>query len=114
MPDDTPVCEDLPDDEDRTVLVDQDGVICRLERVLPDCRGFLHLEPCRSITVVLSGGPVEVVDERDHVLGRTTLMTGQVIRDDGGLPPPFRLCNLADRALVLVVIELPEPVPAST
>ncbi|KIA59403.1 hypothetical protein FG87_43115 [Nocardia vulneris] len=104
--------EVAPDEDDRTVLVEEDGVTCWMERVPPDRCGTLHHDPRSSITVVLSGGPVEVVDEHDHVLSRTTLTTGQIIRG-GGLPAPYRLYNLADQALVLVVIELPDP-PAPT
>ncbi|MFI5781897.1 hypothetical protein [Nocardia sp. NPDC051570] len=101
-----------PAEQDRIVLVDQQGVTCWLERVPPDCCGSLIQDSHRSITVVISGGPVEMIDGRDRVLSRTTLTPGQVIR---GREPqkPHRLCNLADRALVLVIIELPEPTPTS-
>ncbi|QIS05542.1 hypothetical protein F5X71_27400 [Nocardia brasiliensis] len=100
--------DDAPDEDDRTVLVEEDGVTCWMERIPPDRCGTLHHDPLSSITVVLSGGQVEVIDEHDHVRSRTTLTTGQIIRG-GGLPAPYRLYNLADQALVLVVIELPDP-----
>ncbi|RDI65145.1 hypothetical protein [Nocardia pseudobrasiliensis] len=101
-----------PTGADRTVLVDQDGVTCWVERVPPDRCSSLHRDSRPSITIVFSGGPVEVVDERDHLLTRAVLTNGRVIRS-GELPAPYRLWNLADRALVLVVVELPETAPMS-
>lgn len=109
MSDDLPVGNAQLGQAHRVIMADRDGVTCWMEQVPPDCCGAVHLDPRRSIIVVVSGGPVEVVDERERVLSRATLLTGQVIHG-GELPAPYRLCNLADRTLVLVVLELPYPV----
>ncbi|KAA0020151.1 hypothetical protein [Antrihabitans cavernicola] len=101
MSNDSPAAEE----QERTVLVEQHGVTCWKERVPSSSSGVLHRDPLSSITVVLSGGPVEILDEHDRLVSRTRLMTGQVIRG-GELPTPYRLHNLADRDLVLVVIHL--------
>ncbi|MFJ4651893.1 hypothetical protein ACIP5Y_11535 [Nocardia sp. NPDC088792] len=93
-----------PDPARRMVLVRQDGVTCWTERIPPGSYGAPHRYP--SITLVLAGAPVEILDEQDRVCGGTRLLTGHVIgRED--LPLPCRFANLGDRNLVLVVIEVP-------
>ncbi|WP_067535466.1 hypothetical protein [Nocardia crassostreae] len=93
------------DEMNRTFLAHQDGVTCWMERVPPGECGSLRRDTGPSITVVLAGGPVELIDESDRVLCRTMLSVGRVVRG-GELPLPYRPANLADRDLVLVVIEL--------
>ncbi|MEV6771973.1 hypothetical protein AB0N05_25440 [Nocardia sp. NPDC051030] len=108
MSNEIPADDSRPLESGRITLAEEDGILCWLERIEPDQCGELHTETGPSIALVVSGGPVEVVDEHEWLYHRTTLMSGQMIRS-GMLPSSFRLCNVSNEPVVLIALEWRAP-----
>ncbi|KZM69070.1 hypothetical protein [Nocardia terpenica] len=107
MPDESRTGDGDFDRDGATVLLDRDGIRCWLERVPPDTSG-LPRGGHPAISIVISGGPVELLDDRDRTIRRGTLLSGQMIYDCLREPSVrHRLHNLSDRPLLLMTIALP-------